>query len=232
MDGMTDKSKAQCQSEDELQEPKGLLIEETLTGFLDEVASDSPAPGGGSVAALAGGLASALAAMVCRLTYGKEQFQGIYNEIKDMAIELDDTKGRFIELIDEDTDAFNEVMAAYKMSKSNDEQKKERKKAIQMATKNAIRPPLEVCRLSLNVIELAKIVAERGNESAITDAGVATIMAKAAYDSARLNIIINLTSVKDEEFKQSIMGELEELGQAVERTTLKALQIVNNKLKK
>jgi formiminotetrahydrofolate cyclodeaminase len=170
--------------------------------------------------------------MVCRLTYGKEQFQGIYNEIKDMAIELDDTKGRFIELIDEDTEAFNEVMAAYKMPKGNDEQKKERKKAIQNATKNAIRPPLEVCRLSLNVIELAKIVADRGNESAITDAGVATIMAKAAYDSARLNIIINLTTVKDEEFKQSIMGELDELGQAVERTTLRALQTVNNKLKK
>jgi formiminotetrahydrofolate cyclodeaminase len=232
MNGMTDKSKEQRISEDEEQESKGLLIEETLTGFLDEVASDSPAPGGGSVAALAGGLSAALAAMVCRLTYNKEQFQGIYNEIKDMAIELDDTKGRFIELIDEDTEAFNEVMAAYRMSKNNDEQKKERKKAIQMATKNAIRPPLEVCRLSLNVIELAKIVADRGNESAITDAGVATIMAKAAYDSARLNIIINLTTVKDEEFKQSIMGELDELGQAVERTTLKALQIVNNKLKK
>lgn len=163
--------------------------------FYDEVASSSPAPGGGSVAASAGALAAALSAMVSRLTVGKKQYADVKDEMSEVRDKADALRAELTQLIETDKEAFNKVMESFKLP-----QGAERDKAIEEATKGAALAPLTVMKKSREVLRLAKTVAEKGNENSISDAGVAGLMGMAAVDGAAYNVKINLASLSDREF--------------------------------
>ena len=177
-----------------------MLTTKTVSSFLDELASASPAPGGGSVAALAGSLGASLAAMVCRLTIGKKKYLEVEQEMKAVLQQMEEHRKYFTLLIDRDTDAFNKVMEAYGLPKDTQDQQALRAAAIQEATKEAALVPLEVMKRSIDTLALVKTVAERGNMNSVSDAGVSAIMLQSACEGASLNVLINLKSITDMEF--------------------------------
>jgi glutamate formiminotransferase/formiminotetrahydrofolate cyclodeaminase len=186
--------------------------------FYDEVASSSPAPGGGSVAASAGALGAALSAMVCRLTVGKKKYAGVKDELTD------------VQLIDTDKEAFNRVMDAFGLPKSTDEEQAARTEAIQTATRGAASVPLTVMKKSLEVLSLAETVAAKGNENSITDAGVAALMASAAVEGAGYNVRINLTSIDDKGFAANLQSEVASIRKETEAAAVRVKELVESKL--
>ena len=206
------------------------LAENTIHEFLDELASDSPAPGGGSVAALAGALGAALTSMVCNLTIGKEEYHNVQEDIKKILQESEHLRSELSELIDKDTIAFNEVMKALKMPKETDEQKEKRRQALQSGYKSAALVPLETARTCEKILNLALVVAQKGNKNSITDAGVSAYMAHAGVESAISNIKINLSSIKDEKFIEKITFELKELHEKTIEKTQNIINIVESAL--
>ena len=214
----------------QVRETKGPLVKMDLRDFANELSSDSPAPGGGSVAALAGALGSALTSMVANLTVGKKEYQSSWEEMKQVAVKSQDLKDELLRTVDRDTEAFNDLMAAYGMKKKTDEQKTARDEAIEQATKNACLVPLDVMKNSIKVLELAKIVAERGNENAASDAGVASLMARSAVEGAGLNVKINLPGIKDSDFVKKEKNEVETLIAEAKEFQQTILEIVNNKI--
>ncbi len=180
------------------------LIDMKINDFTDELSTDSPAPGGGSVAALAGALAGALASMVANLTVGKKGYEKNFERMGETAIKSQEIKDKFLSLIDKDTEVFNQVMTAMKMSKKTDKEKAEREKAIQNATKDATFVPLEVMETCKSLIPLISYVAKYGNKNSISDAGVAALMGISAVESAFLNVMINLQNMKDKKFVKEI----------------------------
>ncbi|MFZ5945834.1 MAG: cyclodeaminase/cyclohydrolase family protein [Bacillota bacterium] len=201
-----------------------------LNEFIDELASSSPAPGGGSVSALAGSVSSALVCMVINLTVGKEKFQAVEEELSVALQEVEGLKIRLCDYIDRDTDAFNKVMDAFKLPKNNDEEKEFRTKSIQEAMKNAALLPLEVARDCLQSMHLAKLVAEKGNPNALSDAGVAGLMAYAGLHGAILNVEINLGSIKDEGFVSELIDKKESILQEGKLLQEEILKTVHSKL--
>jgi formiminotetrahydrofolate cyclodeaminase len=185
-----------------------MLMEQEVNQFLQELASISPAPGGGSVAALSGALGAALVAMVCRLTVDKPKYAEVSEELRTVLSEVDELRRKLGELVEKDTQAFDAVMAAFRLPKETEEQKGERSAAIQQATRLATEVPLEVLSLSARVLELSHIVAEKGNVNSVSDAGVAAEMARAAARGAALNVKINLSGLKDEAFITRAQEEL------------------------
>jgi methenyltetrahydrofolate cyclohydrolase len=183
----------------------------TLKSFLDNVASASPAPGGGSVAALAGALGSALTAMVCNLTIGKKKYAAIEGEMREVLSQAEHLRELFTALVDKDTAAFNKVMEAYSLPKDSEAGKALRSAAIREATKEATLVPLEVMRHCIDGLALAQIVAARGNANSSSDAGVSALMFHAACESAALNVRINLAGLGDDEFVGWKKDELESL---------------------
>ena len=183
------------------------LVDRTVTSFVDECSMDSPAPGGGSVAALSGALGAALANMVANLTVGKKGYEAVAEEMKQVAAEAQGLKDKFMSAIDRDTDAFNKVMDAFKMPKSTPEQKEARLSAIQEGTKQATLVPLEVLRMVPRALELALAVAERGNKNSASDAGVAALALRTAAEGAWLNVRINLAGITDTGFTTEVRAE-------------------------
>lgn len=183
------------------------LVDRTVVDFVDECSMDSPAPGGGSVAALCAGLGAALAAMVANLTVGKKGYESVSEEMKHVAAEAQVLKDRFASAIDRDTDAFNQVMASFKLPKSTPEQKQARDLAIQEATKQATLVPLEVLRTVPLGLRLALATAERGNKNSASDAGVAALALRAGAEGAWLNVRINLAGIEDQAFKVKVRDE-------------------------
>lgn len=177
-----------------------MLSAQPLSVFLDGLASESPAPGGGSVAALAGSLGTSLAAMVCRLTIGKKKYLDVSDDMKRALQQLEDHRKTFTTLVDSDTNAFNKVMEAYGLPKESEDQRVLRTAAIQEATKEAALVPLEVMKHVIDTLAIVKTVAEKGNINSISDAGVSAIMLAAACEGASLNVQINLNSITDSEF--------------------------------
>ncbi len=175
--------------------------------FYDEVASVSPAPGGGSVAASAGALSAALAAMVGRLTITKKKYADVKDEMAAVRDQADGLRSELTRLIDTDKDAFMSVMAAFKLPKGSEEQQILRDKTVQEATQRAAQVPLDVMKKSLAALQLARVVAEKGNENSITDAGVAGLMGLASVEGARYNVRINLTSLTDPAFVEHLKTE-------------------------
>ena len=189
-----------------------MLTEKTVKGFLEELASESPAPGGGSVAALSASLAAGLTTMVANLTFDKKGYESQKAMMGAVRMRSTKLRERLIELVDEDTAAFNEIMAAYKMPKGNDGDKKKRSEAIQTATKHAADVPFEVAKISNELLKLTHVIAEKGNKNAITDAGSAALMADAAIQMASMNVRINMQSIKDKKFNDEMdkkLGEIE-----------------------
>lgn len=208
----------------------GPLVSMKIGGFLSELASNSPTPGGGSVAALAGSLGAALSSMVCNLTIGKEKYADVHLEIKDTLKKSEQLRKELIKLIDEDTEAFNDVMKAFKMPKETEEQKETRKQAIQKGYKTAAKVPLETAKACEKILDIAMVVAEKGNKNSITDAAVSALMAQAGVKSAILNIKINLGSIKDDEFVERISFEIDELQKNADDKTNEIMKIVENSL--
>ncbi|MBT4333268.1 MAG: glutamate formimidoyltransferase [Candidatus Cloacimonetes bacterium] len=198
------------------------LVNMTLTGFCDELSTDSPAPGGGSVAALCSAMSGALSAMVSNLTFSKKGYEKVWEEAKEFSEIGQSIKERSLIAIDTDTQAFYDMMDAARLPKKTDEAKKIRANAIQEATKKAILVPLETLEISLQAAELAAKVAKIGNTNALSDAGVAAITANAAAKSAYLNVKINMGSIDDETFKFDILTKSDEI---LEKTNNIALQV-------
>jgi len=211
-------------------EEAGYLVSMKLDSFLSELASSSPAPGGGSVAALSGAIGSALSSMVCNLTIGKEKYIKVQDEIKKVLNKSEQLRKKLTKLIDKDTQAFNDVIKAFKMPKETEKQIEFRKKAIQEGYKTAAGVPLETAKLCEEILDLAKVIAEKGNQNSITDAAISAIMAKSGVDAAILNVKINLNSIKDEKYVKNINIQLNELQKNTSKKTEDILKIVNNKI--
>ena len=193
------------------------LVEKNLRQFANELSMDSPAPGGGSTAALCGALSSALSAMVSNLTVGKKEYESVQGKVIELAMDAQDLKDEFLRAVDLDTVAFNKVMDTFRMKKKTEEQKKERNEAIQEATKEATLVPLDVLDKSTKALELAKDIAKHGNKNSISDAGVAGLAAQTAAEGAYYNVIINLPNIEDEKFTSDIKAKAEVMkNQAIE----------------
>lgn len=207
-------------------EEHGPLASSSISSFLNELASSSPAPGGGSVAALSGALAAALDSMVCQLTLGKKKYESVQEEISTLNQDVKKLKKQLITLIDEDTNAFNDVMAAFKMPKDTEEQKKKRSEMIQKGYKKAAEIPLETARTAKKVLHFTIDIAKKGNTNSITDAGVAALLGYAAVHAAALNVEINLSSIKDKSFVEKMSEELQLLRKEAENEKDKIEDIV------
>jgi len=167
---------------------------------------------------------------VCNLTIGKEKYKDVEYDIEKILDRVENLRGRFLELIDKDTEAFNEVMKAFKLPKGTDEEKKIRKEKIQESLKKAALIPLETARMCAEMVELCKEVAEKGNKNSITDAGVAAIMAKAGLESAILNVKINLKSIDDDKFIETLLYEIDVLKGNIDGVMKDVEEIVSSHL--
>ncbi|WZL73809.1 cyclodeaminase/cyclohydrolase family protein [Clostridiaceae bacterium 35-E11] len=188
-----------------------MLAEMNVKAFLDKTASNDPVPGGGSIAALSSAVAAALTEMVANLTIGKKKYVEVEEEMKEIAKIAAECRAKFVADIDKDSDAFNEVMDAFKLPKETDEEKESRKAAIQEATKKAALVPLEVAQDAFKIMEIIEKVVVKGNQNAVTDGAVAAMMARTAVLSALYNVKINLGSIKDEAFVEKVSKEVEAL---------------------
>ncbi len=209
---------------------KDNLVNMTINEFTDVLSTDSPAPGGGSVAALCSSLSGALSAMVSNLTFGKKGYEKVWDEAKVLAETGQHIKECSIDAIDKDTQAFYDMMDAARLPKKTDEEKKIRNAAIQETTKNAILVPMETMNIALEAVKLAEKVAKIGNENALSDAGVAAITANAAAKSAYLNVKINMGSIEDEKFKFDTLTQADELLEKVNNLALKVEKNVKGKV--
>ncbi len=187
-----------------VREGRSLLVDLSVRGFVDELSTDSPAPGGGSVAALCGALAGALAAMVANLTVGKRGFESARSEMVQIADQGQVLKDLFLGDIDRDTDAFNAVMAANRLPKKTPEEQSSRETAIQEANRVAILVPFGVLERVDAVLEIAEAVAARGNPNSASDAAVAALAAGACAEGAYDNVMINLPGIADRSWAAEI----------------------------
>ncbi len=183
----------------------------TIEGFLDGLASDSPTPGGGSVAAVSGAAGAALISMVCRLTIGKEAYEDVEPRMRAYLEEAEAARPAFLELADRDAAAFDDVMAAFRLPKDDDRQRAERSAAIQRAYEGAARVPLEVAQRAAALIEVAKTVTELGNANAASDGVSAAHVLHAAAHSALANVAINAAGLKDESVAAGLRAEVDAL---------------------
>ncbi len=200
-----------------------MLTEQRITQFLDELSSNSAAPGGGSVAALAGALGAALTSMVCSLTIGKKKYEAVDAEMQKVLDQAEILRAKFTELLDKDSDAFTKVMEAMNLPKENDQQKALHSAAVQAATKEAAFLPLTIMRHCIDALALTKIVATKGTTSAVGDAGVSALMLQAACDGAALNVRLNLGMIKDVEFVGWTSKEVESLQRTCEKMSQEIL---------
>lgn len=208
-----------------------MLTDLTVKDFLNKVAGNDPVPGGGSIAALNGAIASALAAMVAGLTIGKknyEEHQELMQQIEEIA---NNQKGLFLLDVDRDSEAYEKVFACFKMPKATDEEKVARSAAIQEATKFAATVPMEVARNAYKLMEIIEKVAHLGNQNAVTDACVAMMSARSAVLGALLNVRINLGSLKDKEFVTQLSNEADELEQKASEREKLLLDAINQQLR-
>ena len=187
------------------------LAELKTAEFVDLLASDAPAPGGGSAAALEGALGAALTAMVCSLTIGKKK----YAEFEELAAEAQKKaaglKARFVDVMDRDTDAFNVVSAAFGMPKATDEEKAARSAAIQKGLEGCTKTPFEMMELAAETLELTASILGKSNDSAASDLGVSALSLRAAIQGAWLNVLINIGSLKNKELAEDYRAKGEAL---------------------
>lgn len=206
------------------------LITKNVSEFLNELASPSPAPGGGSVSALAGALGTALISMVGHLTIGKKKYAAVENEMKAMVESSEKLRSKLTQLIDKDTEAFNLVMSAFGMAKETDEQKSARAAAIESATKEATMVPLDVMNFCREGILLSEYVAHSGNSNALSDAGVSALLLRAGCRGAYYNVKINLFSLKDAGFIEKIRNEAATLMDEVDTKSNEVIHHVESQL--
>lgn len=188
-----------------------MLVKLAVDEFGRVLASDAPAPGGGSVAALSGALGADLIAMVCRLSVGRQDLELFADELSKALNQATDLSKSLLERVDLDTQAFNSVMAAFKLPKQTEEEKKKRGEAIQAGYREAIQSPLGIARECLQILQLAESLVGKSNPNALSDLGVASQQAYAGLEGAIMNVKINIPSIKDESFKTKTSDQVDKL---------------------
>ena len=210
------------------------LVELDVLKFLDVVDSISPAPGGGSVSALASSLGTSLARMVAHLSFGKKKYEALPDDVKAKFVanfdELLKIKNELNDLIDRDSEAYNTVMAAYKLPKETDEEKVARNTEIQKSLKYAIQTPYDIVVLSGKAISLLGEILANGNQNAITDIGVGTMLLMVGLEGGILNVKVNLTSIEDAAYVEKITKEIYEIKAVAEKEKERIMGIVNSTL--
>lgn len=203
-----------------------MLVDLTIKEFLAETASNAPAPGGGSISALNGAIATALTEMVANLTIGKKKYADVEGQMKTIATEAALIRERLIRDIDRDSEAYDRVFAAFKLPKETEEQIAERARAIEDATKEAAIVPMQVAEEIASVMETVIYVAHKGNRNAVTDACVAMMTARTCVLGALLNVRINLASIKDEAFVKQMKVKADHMESEAIRIETKLLDWV------
>ena len=206
------------------------LVDMTCTAFAEETASESPAPGGGSISAYMGALGAALGTMVANLSSHKAGWDERWEEFSDYAERGQAIMAELLHLVDEDTEAFNRIMAVFAMPKSTDEEKAARSAALQEATLYATQVPLKTMKASLKVFEIVKAMAEIGNPNSVSDAGVGALAARSAVLGAQLNVKINAAGLKDREVADALVAEAEAIAAEAVKLEAETLAIVNEKI--
>ncbi len=206
------------------------LIQMDLKGFANETASESPAPGGGSISAYVGALGASLATMVANLSSHKRGWDSRWEEFSQWAEKGQSIKDELISLVDEDTNAFNKIMDAFRLPKGSEEEKSARSAAIQEATKYAIEVPFKVMEVSFSSLELIKAMAEIGNPNSVTDAGVGALCARSAVIGAYLNVKINAADLKDRAWAEAKVAEASAMVEEAKQKEEEILSIVESKL--
>ncbi|MFY8020592.1 MAG: cyclodeaminase/cyclohydrolase family protein, partial [Bacteroidia bacterium] len=187
------------------------LINMNLTEFADETASESPAPGGGSISAYCGSLGASLGTMVANLSAGKRGWEEQLNYFSEWAEKGQILKDHLLRSVDEDTAAFNEIMKAFSLPKNTDEEKKARTQAIEEATKFACEVPYKVMKTSFDTLELLEAMVDKGNQNSITDAGVGVLCVKTAVRGAYFNVLVNAKGLKDREWADNMVNNAKTL---------------------
>src|SRR5438046_6150639 len=207
------------------------LVKMNLREFCNETLSDSPAPGGGSVAALMGALGASLGGMVANLSAGKRGWDDKLEYFSNSAVKAQQLKDELLSLVDEDTAAFNKVMDAFALSKDSAEEKAARVAAIEQATKYATEVPLKVMETASKSYELLAEMADKGNPASVSDVGVGAIATRACIAGAALNVRINLAQLKDEKFKASMIVRMRNISADSDAQFENIYQVVGSKLR-
>jgi formiminotetrahydrofolate cyclodeaminase len=203
-----------------------------ISDFLERLSSDSPTPGGGSVAALVGALSCSLTSMVANLTYGKKKYEEFWDESKKSIEETKKLKEDFLSLFYEDMEVFTKLMATFGLGRKTEDEKKKRDEAIEEATKKAIEVPLKVMEKSKHAAELAFSMAKIGNLNAISDAGIAGEMALSACRSASYNVLINLNFLQDTDYSKRVEEKHKGILKEVKSLHEEVVLLVIKKIKK
>jgi glutamate formiminotransferase/formiminotetrahydrofolate cyclodeaminase len=206
------------------------LIDLSVRKLTEETASESPAPGGGSIAACMGAMGAALGTMVANLSAHKRGSDSRWEEFASWAEKGKNYHDQLLQLIDQDTNAFNAIMAAYQLPKESEAEKKQRNEAIQAATRRAIEVPLRIMQISFQSMELIKEMAENGNPNSVSDAGVGALAARSAVLGAALNVKINSGNLKNKEFVLAVLEEVNDLEQKTVRLEKEILEITKKKI--
>lgn len=207
------------------------LVDMTLTGFANETASESPAPGGGSIAAYAGVLGVSLGTMVANLSAHKRGWDDRWEEFSDWAQQGQKYKDELLRLVDEDTNAFNKIMDGFGLPKKTDNEKKLRQEAIENASKYAMEIPFKVMDTAYRSIEVMRAMAENGNPNSVSDAGVGALCALAAVEGAFLNVKINASGISDKAFTDELIREGEEIAQKAKACRDAIIETVDQKIR-
>ena len=206
------------------------IKDKSIQIFLDELASKSATPGGGSVSALLGAQSAALTSMVCNLTIGKTKYAEVETEMQVLLQKSEALRAKLTGLIKADVDVFNRLMSAYGLPKETNEEKMARTEAIQTVLKAATEVPLDCARACAEAIELSRCAANKGNLGVISDAGAAVLAGYSGLKSAALNVYINTGSLKDRQFAETKLAELETILKDVDTVVEDVYQSVKTKL--
>lgn len=215
----------------QFKEVESSLLDYNLREFANELSVDSPAPGGGSTAALCGALSASLSSMVSNLTVGKKEYKNVQKDVKEIAVKAQSLKDEFLRAVDLDTIAFNKLMEAYRLPKKTEEQKEERAQAVEKALKEATLVPFGVLEKSIKALDLAREIALKGNKNSLSDAGVAGLTAQAAAEGGYYNIKINLPNLQDNEFKLKIKKQAASLKKKAVKLGNELREIIEKELK-
>ena len=207
-----------------------MFKEQQLQTFLDRLASQASTPGGGSAAAIMGAMGAALLSMVANLTVGKKKYEDVETEMQGFLRQSEALRTELTDMIQADVNVFDKVMAAYGMARETDVEKTQRSQAIQATLKEATDVPLACARLCAQVIKLCRPLAEKGNISVLSDAGVAVLAAHAALRSAALNVYINIGGIRDEDFVNDRRKKLESVLSGAGSATETIYETVKSKL--
>jgi formiminotetrahydrofolate cyclodeaminase len=203
---------------------------DSISGFLDKLSAATPTPGGGSAAGLTGSVAASLVAMVAQLTLGKKSYQPVEAEMRAVLAEATRLRDELRALVDRDSDAFNDVMAAHKLPRETDAEKRVRQEKLQAVLKHATEIPYQTASRCYRALELAEIVTAKGAKSTVSDGGAAACLAEGALQAALLNVAINLAAISDEAFKSEYTYARERLSRQAQAKRHAIVQTIAERL--